>query len=146
MITRFLLFWHSICVQLVSADAAVTPTSIHHLPFLSKLFVSPLLRHCLIKPPCNCWEKCIHTDRSRVPRLCFPFLLSSPGVAACRSKMRDLSGQDCMPISDWISSCLLSVISRVLEKSSGSAAWVFVCHPDKTDRKPQFIPPLTGSS
>lgn len=113
------------------------------LPFILTLYLSVLVhmwRHlfsisllsysctCLIKTAYNCWEKCIHTDHNMVPWLCILVIFTQCGCLC--SEMRDSRGQDCMPISDWISSCLLSVISHVLGKSSGSAA------SDKTDRKP----------
>lgn len=83
-----------------------------------------LIFRCACSQPAYCWEKCIHTDCSRVSQLCIRFLLSPFCVAACRSKKRDSRGQDCMPISNWINVCLLSVIFYVLRKSLCSAAQV----------------------
>lgn len=58
------------------------------------------------------------------PSSAFTFLLSPFCVAACHSKKRDSRGQDCMPISNWINVCLLSVIFYVLRKSLCSSAQV----------------------
>lgn len=74
------------------AREAVTPTSILHLRVLLRLFVSVEILHCLIKPTCNCREKCIHTDRSRVPRLCFPLLVISTRCGCLSQRDERLEG------------------------------------------------------
>ena len=102
-----------VLTHFVSAGTAVAPPSFLHPPLLLQLYVSAVLLHCLIK----LHLKYMNTDCTRVSQLCFPFLLSSSSVAACRSEMRDSRGQDCKPIPDWISGCLLSVILHVLGKS-----------------------------
>lgn len=66
-------FWRfTVCVQVDSAGAAVTHSIYSIFTSHCSVFVSAMLFHCLIKAA-YCWEKCIHTDRSRVLGPCFSF-------------------------------------------------------------------------
>lgn len=105
-----LLSFDSIFVQVVSAGESVIPAS-SFLDFQMCLFTTSILLR----------EMYPHRLQ-QVSQLCIHFLLSPFCVAACHSKKRDSRGQDCMPISNWINVCLLSVIFYVLRKSLCSAA------------------------
>lgn len=108
-----LLSFDSIFVQVVSAGESVIPAS-SFLDFQMCLFTTSILLR----------EMYPHRLQQGFPALHSLFLLSPFCVAACHSKKRDSRGQDCMPISNWINVCLLSVIFYVLRKSLCSSAQV----------------------
>ena len=111
----------TIFVQIVIAGAAVTPTSILHLPFLLQPFVSSALPQCLIKVPLR--ETYPHVLQQGSLALLSLLVISTQ--RSCLSQRDErLEGARLHAHLDWISSCRLSVISLMLGKSSGFAAQV----------------------
>lgn len=82
--------------------------------------------------------KCIHTHCSRVPWLCFPFLLAPPDVAALSQWDVGIKGarlRTHLRLNQRLSAVTyLPCVVEIVRWCSSAFVW----RPDKTDRKPSW--------